>query len=207
MNSPNAFEGHPDEISVASYLEGRLPDATRAAIEEHLADCDECRRGLVLLRGLEELEVEAVPREFQAASGPRRWMPWAAVAAAAMLGALLVLPLQESILPGADGPPVYRDAGTQGPGLLSPTVGAVVGRDDLVFRWTPVEGADRYRVRVWSVKTDFLVEFVTLGAETETGWPANQPAAPTGELIWRVQALSLNRDLAESRPASFEVQD
>ena len=207
MNSPNAFESHPDEIAVASYLEGRLPDATRAAIEEHLADCDECRRGLVLLRGLDELEPEAVPREFQATHPKRRWMPWAAAAAAAILGALLVLPLNETGLPGADGPPVFRDAGTQGPGLLAPAVGAVVERGDLVFRWTPVEGADRYRVRVWSVKTDFLREFVILEGRTEAEWPANEPPAPAGELIWRVQALSLNRTLAESVPAPFEIRE
>ncbi len=76
MNSPNAFESHPDEITVASYAEGRLPDVTRAALEAHLADCDECRRALVLLRGLEELEAEAAPREFSESSRRRRWLPW-----------------------------------------------------------------------------------------------------------------------------------
>ena len=109
--------------------------------------------------------------------------------------------------PGADGSPVFRNAGTQGPGLLSPAAGSTVRRDELLFSWTPVEGADSYRVRVWSVKTGFLVEFPVPEQQTETGWPADEPPAPAGELIWRVRALSLNRTLAESPPAPFEIEE
>jgi hypothetical protein len=205
MNQLNAFEEHPDEFAVASYLEGRLPDEARAAIEAHFADCDECRRGLILLRGVEQLEAEPVPRGMLESAPERRRHFWAAAAAAVFLGALFVVPLTEIVRPGADGPPVFRDAGAQGPGLLSPAAGSVVRRDELSFSWTPVEGADRYRIRVWSVKTDFLREFEIPGGQTEAGWPADAPLAPVGELIWRVQALSLNRALAESAPAPFEV--
>ena len=205
MNQLNAFEEHPDEFTVASYMEGRLPDEARAALEAHLADCDECRRGLILLRGVEQLEAKPVPRELLERPRRGRRQFWAAAAAAVFLGALFVVPLTEIVRPGADGPPVFRDAGTQGPGLLSPEAGSVVRRGELFFSWTPVEGADRYRIRVWSVKTDFLREFEIRGGQTETGWPADAPLAPAGELIWRVQALSLNRALAESAPAPFEV--
>jgi hypothetical protein len=160
---------------------------------------------LVLLRGLEGLEKEPVPRQWLETSRPRRWGSWTAAAAAVILGVLLILPLQDGVGPGAEGPPVFRDAATRGPGLLSPPAGSLVDREDLLFRWTPVEGADRYRVRVWSVANDFLLEFATEGRETEAGWPADEPPAPEGELIWRVQALSLNRVLAESRPTPFQV--
>lgn len=207
MSSLDVRENHPDEMAVAAYLEGRLPETERDTFESHLAACDECRGALVLLRGLEELEAEPVPEELLRASRKPRWVPWAAAAAAVILGALLVLPLREGIPSGAEGLPVFRDAGTHGPGLLSPADGAVVGRDDLVFRWTAVEGADGYRVRVWSLENDFLLEFRTREGQTEAAWPANEPLAPAGELNWRVQALSLNRTLGESRPASFEIKN
>lgn len=205
MSQLNPFEDHPDEFTIASYLEGRLPEEASATLEAHLADCDDCRRGLVLLRGLDQLEEDEVPRELLESPRKRRGLSWAALAAAALLGALLVLPLTEIAPPGSGGGPVYRDAGTRGPGLLSPAAGAVVGRNDLLFRWTPVAGADHYRVRVWSSTDDFSLEFDVLGGQTESGWPENRPPAPAGELVWRVQALALNRTIAESPPAPFQV--
>lgn len=207
MKQLHAFKDHPDEIAVASYLEGRLPDDARDALEAHLADCDECRRGLTLLRGVEGLEAEPVPRELIESAPKRRRHFWAAAAAAVFLGALFVVPLTENVQPGAEGPPVFRDAGTRGPGLLSPEAGSVVRRDELLFSWTPVEGADRYRVRVWSVEIDFLLEFEVLAEQTEAGWPESEPPAPAKKLVWRVRALSCNRTISESPPAPFEVRD
>jgi len=206
MNPPDARESHVDELAVAAYLEGRLPDGARDEVEAHLAECDECRRALVLLGGLDELEAEPVPRELLAAPRRRIGGAWAA-AAAVLLGMLILLPLGEMEAPGADGLPVFRDAGGHGPALLFPEAGAVVSHDVLVFRWTPVEGAERYRVRVWNVESGFTAEFLTADGETEIGWPAGEPEPPPGELVWRVQALSLNRIVSESRPGSFEVRD
>jgi len=207
MNRLDVRESHPDEMTVAAYLDGRLPAGALDEFEAHLAACDECRRALVLMRGLEELEAEPVP---PALLGPRRrgrWAPWAALAAAVILAGLLVLPLEVGTAPGADGLPVFRGATTRGPGLLWPADGAVVRRGELLFRWTPVEGAESYRVRVWSVKSDFLLEFGVREGQTEAGWPEDQPPAPTGELLWRVRALSSRGTLGESRPASFELAD
>lgn len=207
MSLSEARGNHPDEMVVAAYLEGRLPERARDDFESHLAECDECRGALVLLRGLERLEAEPLPRGLRGAPRGRVWGAWAAAAAAVLLGVLLVVPLGEMEAPGGENLPVFRDAGGRGPGLLSPATGALVTRDALVFRWTPVEGAERYRVRVWNVESGFTAEFLSPAEETELRWPAGEPAPPAGELIWRVQALALNRVLAESAPAPFEIRD
>jgi len=205
MSRLDGFETHPDEISVASYLEGRLPEQARAAIEAHFADCDECRRALILLQGLEDQEEEPAPREWTAPTRKRSWHSWAAAAAAVILGALFVLPLTEQLPLGEGGAPVYRSLGSGGPGPLHPAAGDLVDRDDVFFSWTPVEGADGYRVRVWSAGTGFVLEFDVSGGQTEAGWPGDADPAPAGELVWRVRALSLDRTIAESPPVPFEI--
>jgi hypothetical protein len=55
----------PDAQRLGEYIEGRLNEYDRAAIEEHLSECETCRQefiiGKSLIRGGESLELEPVP--------------------------------------------------------------------------------------------------------------------------------------------------
>ncbi len=57
---------------VTAYLEGALPDETRARVEAHLADCPHCREYLAQMRRtiavtaeLREEDVDAMPAEVR----------------------------------------------------------------------------------------------------------------------------------------------
>ena len=57
----------PDEERLGDYIEGRLNNNDRSRIEEHLADCENCRQEFIigkgLVRGSESLELDPVPKE------------------------------------------------------------------------------------------------------------------------------------------------
>jgi len=105
----NPFRRHPlREEDLSAYLDGRLPTARSARLEEHLAACEPCRQRLEGLRavveGLRALPSMAAPRSFalrpEQVTSPARPMAWAqrasafgpagAAAAAALLFIVLV---------------------------------------------------------------------------------------------------------------------
>jgi len=57
----------PDEEKLGDYIEGRVNDEDRLGIEEHLSECDTCRREFIigkgLVRGGDKLELDPVPEE------------------------------------------------------------------------------------------------------------------------------------------------
>lgn len=199
---------HPDETATASYVEGHLHGAARDRFESHLAQCDECRAGVVLLTGLLEQErgeanVRAAPRR------PRRVAVWAAAAVAAgvvvLVGWLLWRPTDFGQVGSSDAP-VYRDGGTSDLQPLSPAPDAAVERADLRFRWSPVVGAERYEVVVTGPEGTTLARVAVGGDRTEVAWPEDREPPRGRSMIWTVRALRLGRAIAESRPASFVVR-
>jgi hypothetical protein len=58
----------PNEEMIADYLEGRLSQKERSAMEAHLADCDSCLDALIisneLLKNMEDFELSQVPPEI-----------------------------------------------------------------------------------------------------------------------------------------------
>lgn len=79
---------HPSAENLAAFAEGRLDAKRRAAVIEHLAECEECMRdvsaAMVAMR-----EEEEVPRD--AAARPHK-MPWL-IAAAAVAASVVAVPL------------------------------------------------------------------------------------------------------------------
>ncbi|MEA2344417.1 MAG: hypothetical protein QOF63_2586 [Thermoanaerobaculia bacterium] len=65
---------HPEAEDLGRFVEGTLEDPERAAIVDHLADCDDCRM----------LVVDAAEFESQSAVEPQKWgiARWLAIAAA-----------------------------------------------------------------------------------------------------------------------------
>jgi hypothetical protein len=62
----------PDEERLADYLEGRLSDNERAAIEEHLSDCETCLEVFMVARDLtrneDRFKMDPVPSEVTRAA-------------------------------------------------------------------------------------------------------------------------------------------
>src|SRR5689334_14896168 len=72
-----------DAETLAAFAEGRLSEPQRAAVTEHLDACDECMRDAALA-------MQAVEDEHTNVIRPRRWAPWLAAIAAAVVIAVLV---------------------------------------------------------------------------------------------------------------------
>ena len=214
VNETLAREDHPDELTTAVYLEGKLPPDARESFEAHLARCDSCRAGITLLRSSGPAE-EAAPREFitrakQAASrggSAQRWLtpPRAAgLAASLLMVAALIAYLSPSTPPR--GAATYRSGGTGGFEDLVPSAGSTAPAAAIVFRWSRVRGADRYAIDVHNAYGENLAAFTVPSGASSAAWPSGVPAPRPGTLIWRIRALALDRVLAESRPIAFEAR-
>jgi len=223
------FADHPDEITTASYLDGRLSDVARDDFETHLAACDECRAGVAILRLRAEGDAGAAPPEMlrrarslatsPAGSGPSRRMALPAGIAAGLLAAVglalwmggrlghRVPPTGRSVADAPEtGSPVEREGG--GPVLqgLGPAGGETVDASRLAFRWNPIDGADRYVVTVLDAGGNKVAALEIGPPGGQVPWPADRPLLPAGTYLWAVRALVLDRVLAETRPMPFEVR-
>jgi hypothetical protein len=200
---------HPDEVTTAAYLDGALVERERDRFESHLAGCDVCREGVVLLRVGDD-EPAAAPAEWVArarAVGSRtshstpRIPAWAAAAAAAILlaGALaLHVPAPSAASR------TFRSEPEPALAPLYPATGSRVVAGGLRFRWSPVPGADRYRVTLRTTTGETLGRVEVPASQPELAWTG--AALPSGTLLWSVEALSLDRVIAASRPTPFAVR-
>jgi len=182
-------EAHPtarclDDDAIAALAEGTLETQTRTAGLAHVAHCDRCRRAVAsVARALADPEVA---RELRAADpaarrrGPR--VAWAALGVAAAAAVLLL-----ARPPGVDGPlSPHRAApitAAPAPAAVWP-VGTVAEARSL--RWTPVPGADRYRVTLFD--TEGAVRYETELAATEIALPDSVVPAAGETRWWRVEA-------------------
>lgn len=202
---------HPDEILTAAYLDGTLDAQSRDRFEAHLAQCDSCRNGVTLLRSLEEA-IPEVPSELvnrARGAGLRRggfargrWL--LGLAASLILVAAIGVALLRIGSGGRAGSPVRGDA----PAFsgLSPLAGAAVSAGQVVFQWSPVDGADRYELSLFDA-SGRKVGQVVAGREARTApWPEEASPAAPGPYVWKIRAMALDRPLAESDPISFEVK-
>ena len=138
------------------YLAGRLSEAEATALEEHLVACDRCwgivHRGATIRAAW---PAEERPAGEGGQSGPprrsRRWMGWAALAAASV--AVTVGVLRDRQGPARlDHPDATRGTAER----LTPTARV----DSLALRvaWPRVAGAASYRVRLYGPDGAMLLE-------------------------------------------------
>ena len=120
----------PDAETLAAFAGGRLKGADAAGVVEHLDTCDDCTRGVALAMQAVDEEEPVRPAETTNVVRPRRWMPWLAAAAAAIVIALLVNVMRRS--------PVEQLV------ALTPKSARVVEpRLTGGFAWSPYRGLER----------------------------------------------------------------
>ena len=203
---------HPDEVLTASYLDGGLEGAERDRFEAHLAECRTCRAGVALLRSrLAGVNLQ-VPKEFLARGKKvtvRRKLlqiPSLLGMAASLLlvaGALTWVARRSTSHPTT--PPPFRGGQSDRFSSLSPAAGISVPATAILFRWSAVEGADRYELGVFDSGGRKILEFTAGASARSVSWPSQRPLPPPGSYLWEIRALALDRALAESDLIPFEV--
>lgn len=191
----------PDEL-IAALAEGALAPDARAAVLPHVASCARCRGAVAsVARALAD---PAINRELSSApDGRRRYRIAVSLAAAAVL--LLVLSS-----PGDDrssehrGPPPPPSATTPAPRAPIGTVAAV---NEL--RWSPVAGADRYRVTLFDATGG--VRYAIELSDTVVALPDSVVLVPGDSYLWKVDARTgfdrwTGSELAEFRVAGARRQ-
>ncbi|HKC23110.1 MAG TPA: CHAT domain-containing protein, partial [Thermoanaerobaculia bacterium] len=82
MNEPTLPQGHPDDETLAAFLDDRLGSAERARVTEHLSRCDACHE---LFAETVRFQVGQAAARPERRRFPRSPLPWAIGAAAAAL--------------------------------------------------------------------------------------------------------------------------
>ena len=186
-------ETHITENQIAAYVDRRLPDAERAAVELHLASCTDCQDWL--------LDVSGVLHPAQ----PARRMRWKvvapAVAAAAAIILLVTVPrqLDDSSLAPTHREPPAATATAPTPLIPSGSVAAVAE-----FVWSTFPGADRYRVSLFDDQAGVVWKDET--RDTVATLPDSIRIEPGRPYVWRVEARVGFDRWSESELAEFSVQ-
>jgi hypothetical protein len=172
-----------DEHTVAGLADGTLDAETRGRALAHVATCALCRRAVASVA--EALADGPITHEIEIVEGRRRRRGPVLRVAVPLAAAATVLLLLWS--PAADrfsghrGPPPPPPATTPIP--RSP-VGAVAAVNDL--RWSPVIGADRYRLTVFDATGG--VVFATEASDTVVAFPDSITLVPGASYLWKVDA-------------------
>lgn len=173
-----------DDDTLAALAEGALDEERRAAALPHLAACMRCRSVVAsVARALADPEVA---RELSVTEGDRRrrghrsgWIAAGVAAAAVLLLFAWPTQFQEETLPHR-APPITS---APAPEAVSPE-GPVP--EALSLRWTPVSGADRYRIALFDAEGRVLYEAELAG--TVAMLPDSALPAPGETYWWQVEA-------------------
>lgn len=186
---------HPAAEDIAAYLSGQLAPGAGSALEEHLADCRECRQLVVSSRRL--LRTHRAPSR----------LVWLVPPAAAALLALVLLVR----VPGPDpsgGEALRSDSAAAGsePTIAIPIVfpaeGSRVRADSVVFVWRAQTGAPLYRLSL----TDAAGRQVWSGETTDTTLaPPVLLLEPDRTYFWTVDALTADGLSLTTRSKRFTI--
>ncbi len=189
-----------DEHTVAALAEGSLDPEARGRALAHVATCALCRRAVASVA--EALAAVPITHEIEIVEGRRRRggpiLRIAVPLAAAATVLLLLWSPAADRFPGHRGPPPPPPATTPIP--RSP-VGAVAAVNDL--RWSPVTGADRYRVTVFDATGG--VVFATEASDTVVAFPDSITLVPGASYLWKVDARTGFDRWAASELTEFRV--
>lgn len=160
-----------ESLVVADYLAGRLPRAEARSFEAHSFGCDRCFGELqraTELRAAADAHRAGTATSRPAARTSR--FAWPAVGLAAAVALAVGIWITQPTTDQQDGP-VYRDAAPSGEIL---PVEVSRSGSSITLSWPPVDGADRYSVRVWSETGEPLLE-----------QNATEPAVELAEAHWQ----------------------
>jgi hypothetical protein len=182
---------------VAAYLERRLDAEERAAVEAHLATCEDCRR-----------EVLEVSRLILKRRRARQVLPVAGIAAAAVLALVAGVSL-------IGGPPETAASGAVRAPTLPPPARALTAveppqdttlsvGEGIRFLWRAADPGSTYRLTVldeaggpvWSTRTSDTVAFL----------PAEAGPEEIGGYFWFVDALASDGSTLTSGTRRFSLR-
>lgn len=170
---------HLSADDVALHLDGVLTAADQARIEQHLADCDECRAELIAVSRV----LRTRPRPYR-----RRWLVPVGLAAAAVAALVIIGPglWKQPSLPSYREPAVSTTPAPIGIAPRGPSAGPVR------LIWTRVPHAERYRLTVFD-RTG-LVIWESQTTDTSVALPGSVHLHPRVPYFWQVEAqTSWNR--------------
>jgi anti-sigma factor RsiW len=178
---------HPDGDVLGRYFDHALGPDERAQVETHLADCAECRATLYEVGSI----LHTQPR--------RRWASLVPLVAAA---AVLLLVWSGSDHRPPTGP-VTRDPAlttTRAPQPVAP-LGSVSRVE--VLQWSPVPGALRYRLTVFS--GDGEVVWRTTVTDTAVAPPDSLRWIALTPYYWQIKAETSHGRWVESELVTFTL--
>jgi hypothetical protein len=209
----------PDEVTLAAFVDGRLPESARSRVQGHLADCGLCVEHVAAVLLSRETATPEVPapllaRARELAESPTDGAPafawrWSAVSAAAgltLVAAVLVWQVSTAPTPETSPAQVRSNSGQlMPPEVLSPEEGSVVGREPMDFRWRAVAGAIYYEIQLVTAEGDVLWQ----GRTEETGaqLPGTVRIAPGQEVYVWVRAHVLDGKILKSDPVGFTLDN
>jgi hypothetical protein len=177
---------------IAAYVDDRVSDNERAALEAHFADCSACCEEIVAVRRL------------QTASGSQRRILWAvggSAAVAAVLSLLLIgQPWKEPVSPSVEPSTLQRAVPTTSiVEIVSPGDGSTIRRPDLVFSWRKPDGEPAlYHFVITTEAADSVWSSTT--QDTMIVLPRDMLLEQGTTYLWYVDAL-----LPDGRPTSTGV--
>ena len=173
---------HLDDETIAALAEGSLGADASAAALPHLAECDSCRIAVAsVARALGDAEVAHERRSLGRLRRPALSRFAIPAAAAAVLLLLVARPWESPDDVGSHRSPHVTVGASPTP--VSP-IGTV--SDVETLRWTPVAGADRYRVTVFDASG--TVRFESEVVESSLALPDSVGLAPATRYFWKVEA-------------------
>jgi hypothetical protein len=207
----------PDEVTLAAFVDGDLPESVRSRVQGHLADCSLCLQHVAaVVRSRETPKPEVPPRLLARARGlvespavgtPALAWRWGMVSAAAglmLVAAVQVWQFRTASDPGASPVDVRSEpCRLVAPQLLSPEEGALVSRERIDFRWREVAGAIFYEIQLVTADGDVLWQDRT--EETTVRLPEAVPIAPGQEVYVWVRAHLLDGNTLKSDPVGFTL--
>lgn len=182
---------------VTDYITGRASDDDVAAFETHYFECEACweemQRALEIRAALAGTAGRAIPGTQTSVTSRRLrhgLAAWA-VAAAALLLTALALWLPQAPWSGSRTPAVRGDRE-----VLPLEVEAAA--EGLILRWTPRDGAEVYRVRLFRPDGSLALEMETRESRVVLAPPSPPPPDPGAPARVRVQALDSLRQVVAS---------
>jgi hypothetical protein len=197
LHSGEPLSEHPTAEDVAAYLSATLSPGDKAALEEHLAECRECRQ-----------QVTSARRLLRQHRAPKRAAWLVPAAAAAVLVLALVFRAPAGFRPGPE--PIRSGQGTEaapggaGIAVVAPADGDTLNAGRIVFRWRGQLGKPLYQFTL----TDGSGRAVWTGATTDT--TLTLPAAVSLDrgrtYFWTVDALGADGRSLTTRNHRFSTR-